>query len=655
MRPSFSPLLRLGALASILASTLPAADTVTSAARRPALAEDAFDVTNRPIPENRQTPVDVNAQLQLRFVDASPARGAARGKADAPPDWQRLQSILEEVRAISAERKQLNQRIRTDPTARENPVRFRNEVLEPFNDRVDALLDKLPTLARPGEANSLQNIMTAGGGLSPYENLGTWIQREIVRLQTADRAEFAGHQVEVNVSAFLLRGNTAPKRIGVPGYDNIAIGNPEPIPRTSLRLTPEEAAQFQARLEATENVAGLLREIQDNWGSTNQDLSAALKTLAADARALARNLRTSANALNSLGDVERALTKLKDNASATAAQKDAAARLLAACAEFRSTAEPLTQEVGSIIELVQQVRTASEPAALVALAGSLGSVRSIAQQLDREIRAAAARFEPVFDRLNDAQLANDLETVAVPLALSEIEPLRELVEDARNVQKAFDPLLGKVKAIAAALGFSSDADKLPAKLADAKVDSTWFKTASAPDTHIALDTTGILPGDRVQVKVTYRTADGNTPPPEQFTVLATQFGLYRKIDASLVFARPLKEPAPGAGKRWRPNAAATAHWFYRWRPEQDGALTGGKRAWNFVNPGLGLHAASLAQGEDSVEVGLGVNLSLLDGMVSGGYGWNLSTEKPYVYVGIGLLEVLDRARNGTLTGGGGSK
>lgn len=641
----------------LVAATLPAADTPSAAVRRPELKETAFDVTDRAIPQNRQTPVDVNAELRLRFVTpAEPADAASPASAAVPPDWKRLQEILGEVHTLSAERKAINAAARTDPAALGDPIRFRDTRIRPFNRRVDAFFDHLDSYLRPGEASGLQDVLTGNGKSStPYQSLAIWLTEEIARLQAIDRSELARHQVEVTVSAFLLRGNTPPKRIGVPGYDNIAVGDPDPIPRTSLRLSKAEEAQFQARLQTTQEVARLLREIQDNWSDTTRSLSQSLNELASSAQALARDLRGQTNAINSLGDVEAALNQLKASATATPEQQAAATRLLATCADIRQDAAALKQPVAAIVDLTQTLRGNATPAKLADLPALIASLEATAENLETTLQAATTAFKTVAARVTSAQFAADLASVTPALAYSQVLPLREMKEKIEALDAALKPMVDRVRGIATLLSASTDADNLPAKLAGVKVDETWFKTASAPDTHLALDTTGILPGDRVQVKVTYRNATGDAPAPEQFMVLATQFGLYRKIDASLVFARPLEEPTPGSGKRWRPNAAATAHWFYRWRPAPDGALVGGKRAWNFVNPGLGVHAASLAQGDDSVEVGLGVNISLLDGMLSGGYGWNLSTEKPYVYVGIGLLEVLDRARNGTLTSGGTGK
>ena len=630
------------ALLCLLPGLCAAADpAITATDRQPELYEQAFDVSDRKIPLNRRTPVDVNSLLQLRFTTTT---ADANITGTAPPDWQRLQTILQQVRDLSAERKALNARART-PEARANPRQFLKDVIRPFNLKANDFIDEVEALLRPGEAAGFQDVLTGdtpGSASTPYENLAAWLTREIERLQAGNRAELAKHQVEVNVSAFLQHGRSETKRIGVPGYDNIAIGNPDPISKTSLKLTAAEAANFEARMKATQEVAALLRQIQDEWSGTNEDLSAALAKLSTQIKSLPRQLRSHLYTINSLGDLRTELEKLAALPDTEPARKEAAGRLIAACDDFEKDVEALKKKITDLTQLYQTLRGGADPALLADLAGTLGKFTAAARNLDSTAADTIKLIEQWGARLD--KLQPDIAIIA-PVLADRIEPLHDLKVNVTETLATLQPIIDAAKGIAALLGTSSGFDKLPEALAAVQVDEQWFKAQVAPATQIALDSVGLVPGDRVQVKVTYRSLQGDAPPPapEVFLLDTTQFGLHRKIDASLIFARPLEAPA-GQPKRWRPNAAATANWFYRWRPTEDGRLGGGKKIWNFVNPGMGIHAASLAQGDDSVEVGLGLNLSLLDGMLTGGYGYNLSTEDPYVFVGIGLLEVLDRAR-----------
>ena len=65
-----------------------------------------------------------------------------------------------------------------------------------------------------------------------------------------------------------------------------------------------------------------------------------------------------------------------------------------------------------------------------------------------------------------------------------------------------------------------------------------------------------------------------------------------------------------------------------------------------MDPGAGVHLASLDQGDDTVEFGIGPSLSFWNGLLNVGYGYNLSQsqDREYFFVGLNLLHLLDVAR-----------
>lgn len=629
-----------------------AAGAIEPKERQPELKEQAFDVKDRQINPSRRTSVDVNSILELRFVDVPSAKGSAE---QAPVEIQRLEEILKQVRELAVERKAINARALSGATA---PGELGKQA-QSFNKKANALLDQWEAALRQGDPLGLQDVLTGdadGGNPSlPYQNLGRWLTREIERLQTTNRDELSKHLFEVNVSAFLQRGANQPQRIGVPGYDNIAIGNPDPISRTGLQLSAAEAARLDARLKATEEIAALLRRIQDDWSETNRKFADELVSLKTKVKDLPAEFRRQLRTIDSLDDVRTELAKLKDRADLDDSKKEAAGRLLAALENFEADKKAVEGKIADLTRLHDAFAKGVSPTVLADLAGALGNLAGLVAKVQEAAVQTVALLQQWKTRFDG--LASDIVAVAPLIPAEKTEPLSGIADNLASVLAAAQPIVDAASGIAAVLKSSNSFDKVSAGLAEAKVEENWFKSPLAPDTQIALDSIGILSGDRVNVKVTYRkngAADTAAPSPKIYYLDATQFGLHRKIDATLIFARPLKETAPGEPKRWRPNAAATANWFYRFRQDEQGQLSGGRKTWNFINPGFGIHAASLAQGDDSVEVGLGANISLLDGMLTGGYGYNLSTEKPYVFIGIGLLEVLDRARRPGATSAGGS-
>jgi len=92
---------------------------------------------------------------------------------------------------------------------------------------------------------------------------------------------------------------------------------------------------------------------------------------------------------------------------------------------------------------------------------------------------------------------------------------------------------------------------------------------------------------------------------------------------------------------WKANAAGLVEWSYRF-PESDNAW---KTFLNVWEPGIGIHVASVDQGDASVEVGTGVNVSLFRGLVSAGWGYNLSESDHYYFLGGDLFKLFDSIKD----------
>jgi hypothetical protein len=133
-------------------------------------------------------------------------------------------------------------------------------------------------------------------------------------------------------------------------------------------------------------------------------------------------------------------------------------------------------------------------------------------------------------------------------------------------------------------------------------------------------------------------APGKVLSEDTYKVQTVLMGFHREFGASVIFARGL-----GSGtqeREWKPNVAAHVQWLYRFRDE-----SGWHKTWNAIEPGMGVHLASLDQGNQDIEFGLGGNVSLFQGLITGGVGFNLSNnERPYVFVGLSLLNALQKAK-----------
>ena len=135
---------------------------------------------------------------------------------------------------------------------------------------------------------------------------------------------------------------------------------------------------------------------------------------------------------------------------------------------------------------------------------------------------------------------------------------------------------------------------------------------------------------------------GNTPGrilhETTYRLDAVLVGGHREISSAFIFARAVTGNAEQ--RSWQPNVAALVGWHYYYRRPTSTPT----RLWNAFDPAVGLHLANLDQTDDSVEFGLGLNLALWHGLLSGGYGYNLSRETgAYWFVGLNLFGFLNRS------------
>ena len=163
--------------------------------------------------------------------------------------------------------------------------------------------------------------------------------------------------------------------------------------------------------------------------------------------------------------------------------------------------------------------------------------------------------------------------------------------------------------------------------------------AVPPDGLIELATLKPAHHDRLEIIVRVsRTAANVTETNDlDFHVRTVQVGVYRQVGGSLIYARADK--GPGTAQNWKPNAAAHMEWHYR--PYY--AENWYEKGIGWLDPGIGFHIASLDQDEnEDTELGIGVNMSLWEGFLQGGLGYNLSVDSDhlYYYFGIDLLSVL---------------
>ncbi|MBI3879800.1 MAG: hypothetical protein HY301_07010 [Verrucomicrobia bacterium] len=598
--------------------------------------------------------VDANSDLEILF---SPTASTTAG--DPGVEWRRATNLLALLNQRIAERTALINETRNLPTSdpKSKAVKDLNQRIDEFNARAadePERWQQLLGLTNSAGTDQWKQITSGAfdgrrNRVQPYANLARWLTNELTRLNRDARDFVRARTVQVTVQAFHNSLFSGTKALHVDGYDNIASGDYQPIDRTGVRLTPAEQEQLAAKIKANESIAQGLRELQEKHGDLQGFFKAELAKLNNALDELVSQLHGDHILWNA--DLEttpaaKRLAALSADATKTGEVRKAATDLLAAARKLKAEIDGLSTFALRVKKL-RDGFTAARPTSLADLTSFLASG---ANDLKSALDSAAEALKPIPtwpDRVKTmeadlavlgAEFATELHDEYLPKAV------RSFVAD---FSKEFPKTADAVKTLA---DFASrlaadhgDGAALDA-LADAKTEPIWHDANDAVKGRVELTRAGLAPGDRIDVRVRYRAPGTNGVPgrvisDEDYKVETVLMGLHRKFDASVIFARGLRGNA--AEHQWKPSVAATVTWHYRNRFED----TFGQRAWNWLNPGFGLHLASLNQGPDSVEFGAGVNVSLWDGVLQGGYGYNLSNhEHPYVFFGLGLLQTLEKAK-----------
>ncbi len=596
---------------------------------------------------DRPLKVDANSRLVISFrVQPSDEVVQASG------EWKRANGLLTIVLDMEKRRADLRA-VEPDPKVPEAVDKHLKDLQSHADDLVKLLGDAQRLLSASAEFDPGFDLNAVLSGRfdgrpdlrKPYANLARWLRREIERLHAQAAALTAGRdKIEVTVEAFHDPVLGTRKAIHVENYDELPLGDLRPIDRLGLRLTPAEENRLRMELQQTEAAASLIREVQENGKKLKEHARRVLADLKQRFRSLEGLLRGRREGWTAA--IDGAVAKLQGLALSPE-RKLIADSIVQDLQAYRRDIESLWSQ----IEKVTQIRQVLDGVDATTVEGILAGPQGFLQTIE-ELEAAVGGLVEWLPR--GERLLKNVRDLAVGLTPEEalaIQPqqvkdfLDTLAKDfpatIRFIQMAVESFGGDSQAIVAAetLG-ATDAQPIPRTL------------DNLPDGAVELDHAGLTIGDRVSIRIRFRqkgTQPGEPGPVIDETTLRVTTvltGLHRQIGVNLIFARA----ATGSedAKEWKPNVAAVADLHFRIRKDDNRW----KRFFNILDPGLGVHMASLDQGEDSIEFGMGVTASLLGGFLTAGYGWNLSVDDDadYYYVGIDLLDVLNTGKGKVLPG-----
>jgi len=617
------------------------------------------------------TKVDANSDLVVSFE--VPPKTLASGET-----LGKVKEFLKKTEDLGRRWKEMNDR-RIDLNQPSVVKDFQEEV-ESFGREVVALIT-IDLSAIVDDAELTKVLMgkqrPQGSPREPYANLAWWLSREITRIEKeiADSTQRA--KMKVSVTAFLEPKFGKRKPISIPGYDHLPIGELQPIDRNGLNLTEAEKKRLDQEIELSTAVAASIKEIQKNGQEIERSFKSRLSELDDLFREVVRDLQNTLKKVPAtwLATLKQFLIEAKKsptNLMLNDSENKEIEKLMGHLNAFQRDVNQLTNVLDEFRQLENLVRQSKNSPLRVALMdqGELfeklnGAVSNIGvlvktgkSWIDRveDTGESLEVLETSFqDRLKKVGITEgEKKRIKEVLAKLLTDALRtNLVEGKAKFTFKFEGIFDELseeslketrvamEMIKGVLEKSQSLAKGSESLGGTEQVYIERPIDNLVPARIELQRSGLALGDNVTVNVKVKEdrpgVDSETTVPEHsYKTKAVLFGVHRRIGGDLIFARGF---GSSEARDWKPNVAARAEWHYQERnPGKPGKI------WNFLDPGIGLHLASLDQGSDSVELGMGANISLFQSFINGGYGFNMSTEQMYVYVGLNLLEVLNQAQ-----------
>ncbi len=588
------------------------------------LVEQAHD-GEHVLPRGKVASADPRSDLVLSFGQRAATERLERRATE-------LTTALETAQRLMARRRELLERFARVDAGDAAAVAELQATSRSFNTDVLELVQGVRALGVSDE-----QLRAAGNGFAALVAL---LARRVEREERELAARRARDQWEVTVRAHLEPRGKQAKYLHVPGYDDLDDGEMESRYGKFLGISKDELRDLAENLRATEEAAQLVRDTIAEAKQGKQAVAALVEGLRTALEGFLAHLPPRPETA-----VDELIAKLEPlrGAAEAGVQAQAAAALevlgawkeqIAALRALAARWEALRAQLTSASTLPLSSLVSKQGALYLAIQDTANGLATLVD--------AAPRWPAQADTLSVslAGLASAAPEAVLP---------PELLAFFRQLETAWAPVAEKLARFRALVELGAkaaqDADATASVAPADPPQGLYHPLDTAPEARVRLGRTDVSEGDRVHVEaVAYppgsdRSATAPGRVVETWEADVERFGFYARVSPQLIFARA--DSGSDDARSWKPNAAALADLHHRFRfPSRAGEL------WNAIDPALGVHLASLDQDDDTVEFGLGVNLSFFGGFVTAGYGQNLARDgnRGYYFVGIGLLNVLQEAQ-----------
>lgn len=606
-----------------------------------------FDV----FPENRFRKVDVNSILKLDFI-VPPALENVRQS----PAWQSLAVILDTLIQLSEQVKSLTERGRLLlATNAPHDAEFTRQVDEVMAGAVRMLqLFVNPPVGEPILSRQELTALMIQRKDDPYTALTEVITARQNQLheQAAGYAKEAD-KFEVIVRAFRLPPGGQKQALHVPGYDNLPQGDFRPANPLAILPSQGEFKKILGELEASRYVQSGIQEIQKNGLAIKNNFEQLISDLYNAVTGL--ETRIHSEIFEALPNSWETLTNdsfLADIAELSIPESNAPAVLSQELREIRTDVQDLKELSSSFSELKNnisglKIKSGISFSGIKSIVKNVSPLSKNVQKSFKRVTQWKVRFEKIAAALpvitshvTEGSMKNNLLTLKSDV-LSSMQTSRLGIEaefpraihafsflwDISSKSKIVD--LGQSMAT---IGSGESPQYIPHPLKDLK------------PAELDLRYTGMNAGDQLSITVDIQPLQSDSaeyrlnPPAVSYNMETTFVGWHRKYQSSLIFSKTRQGPMNQA---FQSNFALALEWHHYNRTSPNSFL-------NKLDVAFGLHAAFLEHDVDeNFEMGGGVNISVLQGLIRAGYGYNISTKKnnEYWFVGFGLFAMLSQIRD----------
>jgi hypothetical protein len=463
-----------------------------------------------------------------------------------------------------------------------------------------------------------------------------------------------------SLEAFLNSPEKEPVAVHLDGYDLIKEESTARRDRFGLNLSKEERDKLDAQIKATQEMAAALERLRSGeatLGLTLQELRSKmaphLSSMINEAERLQRRLNPTKLAERKdetgklyeafFGMIEKANKELYE--SKKQKFKDDRTRLLS---DLSIETAPFLTAMQAWEAAAKSLRQDWESATPLAVSGLIEksikaakmftALREKLPQIEQEVTAKAP--EIVKRTINDIAEAEKEVFLRSPEAQALRSNLEEYYVDFRDTAD----LIAKAAASLSRLELQPIAEMPPITVSFA------VPVENIKDTFLNLETTPRLPGDVVTVKATLKEGDV-TVDTSNARFQIERFGHYAALSPAVVLVKPERLKSGDDGFRFAPVLSWTHHWYPR--PEDTRGRASISRA---LDPAIGVHSAFTnfrsSAADETVQIGLGVTVSLWKNRLQFGAGYNLMADSKddgriYYFIGsdlIGLLQTIGIAK-----------